>query len=198
VTVLADPVQSDSVVHLAGLHHRSPCAMVVCADASHGLSISRAVATGSVAPDYIVGSAPLAVASAARALIALHVDLSPALIAVGITAAGSPGTCRIDWARTSIDGVAADLALQNEQQRRLDLRLAGSSPPGPFTMATAAATVAEAAWFGARRTFPCWWVTDGGSGAPSVEVLRFAPGGRARLFESSAVSAGLAASGAGR
>jgi lactate/malate dehydrogenase, NAD binding domain len=198
VTVLADPIQPDPVVHLAGLHHRSPGAMVVCADASHGLSISRAVATGSVAPDYIVGSAPLAVASAARALIALDVDLSPAVISVGVTAAGSPGTCRIDWGRTSIDGVAADVALQNEQQRRVDQRLAASCPPGPFTMAAAAATVAEAAWFGARQTFPCWWVTDGGSGAPSVEVLRFAPGGRARLIQSPAASAGLAASGAGR
>ena len=78
VAILADPVNPDPLTHLAALHRRSPDAIVVCADAGHGVVMSRAVATGAVAPDRLVGAAPLAVASAARALIALDVDLSPA------------------------------------------------------------------------------------------------------------------------
>jgi malate dehydrogenase len=198
VTVLADPVTPDPLAHLAALHRRSPGAVVVCADAGHGVVMSRAVATGAVAPDRLVGTAPAAVASAARALIALDADLSPALVHVGITAGTSPGACAVDWSRTAIDGVAAETALPRERQRRLDQRLGAALPPGPLTLAAAAAALAEAAWFGARPTFPCWWVTDGGSGAPRVEVLRFAPGGRARVATSPAADVGLASSGAGR
>lgn len=198
VAILADPITPDPLTHLAALHRRSPGALVVCADAGHGMVMSRAVATGAVAPDRLVGAAPLAVASAARALIALDVDLSPALIQVCVAAGSTAGSCRIDWSRSAIDGIAADLALQRERQRRLDERLAASQPPGPLTMAAAAARLAEAAWFGARPTFPCWWVTDGGAGAPRVEVLRFAPGGRARVVTSPGTGAWLAGSGAGR
>ena len=198
VAILADPLNPDPLTHMAALHRRSPGAIVVCADVGHGVAMSRAVATGAAAPDRLIGTAPLGVASAARALIALDADLSPALVHVGITAGTTPGACRIDWSRTAIDGVDGDTALQREQQHRLDQRLFAASPPGPLTLAIAAATLAEAAWFGARPTFPCWWVTDGGAGAPRVEVLKFAPGGRARLVTSARAGAGLARSGAGR
>ena len=198
VAVLADPVNPDPLSHLAALHRRSPGALVVCADAGHGVVMSRAVATGAVAPDRLVGAAPLAVASAARALIALDLDLSPALIHVGVTAGPAAGSCGIDWSRTAIEGVPGDSAVPRERQRRLEQRLAALLPPGPLTLAAAAARLAEAAWFGARATFPCWWVTDGGSGAPRVDALRFAPGGRARPLISPGAGAGLAGSGAGR
>lgn len=181
VTLLADPVTPDPVEHIGQLHRRSPGAVLVCADASHALPLWRAVATGAVPPDRVVGAAPAAVASSARALLALDADVSPALVQAGITTGGAPGTCGIDWAHTAIDGVAAETCLRREQQDRLGARLDALWPPGPLTLAAAAARVAEAAWFGARTSFPCWWVTDGGAGAPTVRHLRFAPGGRARV-----------------
>lgn len=198
VAILADPMQPDPLGHLAELHARSPQALVVCADGAHGAILPRAVATGTVAPDRVVGAAPTAVASAARALFALEADLSPAAIHVGVRQGTMPATCQIDWSRTSIDGVAADICLPREHQHRIDERLGALWPPGPLTLAAAAARVAEAAWFGARHSFPCWWITDGGSGAPAVHVLQFAPGGRARIVAPSAVGAGRAGSDAGR
>ncbi|MGF2076020.1 hypothetical protein, partial [Enterococcus casseliflavus] len=72
--------------------------------------------------------------------------------------------------------------LRRDQHDRLDARLDALWPPGPLTLGAAAARVAEAAWFGARASFPCWWVTDGGDGAPAIRSLRFAPGGRARVI----------------
>src|SRR4051794_37991132 len=68
VAILADPIQSDPLAHLAALHRRSPGAIVVCAGAADAEVMSRAVAMGTVAPDRLVGAAPLAMASAARAL----------------------------------------------------------------------------------------------------------------------------------
>jgi hypothetical protein len=197
VAVLADPVQPDPLAHLAALHRQSPGALLVCADAGHGAVLPRAVATGTVPPDRVVGAAPTAIASAARALFALDADVSPSSIQVGVRE-GAPATCCIDWSRTSIDGVAAETSLHREPQRRLDERLAALWPPGPLTLGAAAARVAEAAWFGSRMPFPCWWITDGGVGAPAVQVLRFAPGGRARVVTSPESGAARAASGAGR
>lgn len=181
VTLLADPVTPDPVRHLGELHRRSPGALLVCADASHAVPMTRAVATGAVPPDRIAGAAPAGMAAAARALIALEFDLSPALVQVGITQGSAAGLCVVDWSRTAIDGVAAGAGLRREQQDRLDARLAASWPPGPLTLGVAAARVAEAAWFGGRTPVPCWWVTDGGAGVPTVRGLRFAPGGRARV-----------------
>ena len=196
VAILADPIQPDPLNHLKDLHKRSPGAIVVCADAAHAGVLGRAVATGAVSPDRLVGAAPAAASSAARALLALATDMSPALISVGVTQAPAPTTCRIDWSRTAIDGVSADTSLTREQKRVLDERLAALWPPGPLTLAAASARVAEAAWFGARRSFPCWWVTDGGAGGPTVHMLRFAPGGRTRAVAPAV--AGLVASGTGR
>jgi hypothetical protein len=135
-----------------------------------------------VPPDRIVGAAPVAAASAARALLSLDADVSPSLVQVGIAAGATAGCCRIDWSRTSIDGVPAETGLRRDQHTRLDARLGALWPPGPLTLGAAAARVAEAAWFGARASFPCWWVTDGGAGDPAIRALRFAPGGRARVI----------------
>ena len=182
VTLLADPIEPDPVTHLGALHRRSPGAMVVCADASHAPALARGVARGLIPPDRLVGTAPAAAASAARALVALDTDRSQSQVHVGISDADAPGMCAIDWARTAIEGLPAGSCLRREQQQRLDARMSALWPPGPLTLAAAATRVAEAAWFGARQSFPCWWVTDGGAGAPSVRLLRFAPGGRARVI----------------
>ncbi|BCS35796.1 hypothetical protein TBR22_A50300 [Luteitalea sp. TBR-22] len=196
VSILADPISPDPLSHLEQLHKRSPGALIVCADAAHQLVVARGVATGAVPPDRIVGAAPTAAAAAARALLALDADVSPAVVHVGI-ASGAPGPCVIDWARTSVDGVPAEVACRRDQRERVDARLAGLWPPGPYTLGAAAARVAEAAWFGSRQVYPCWWVTDGGATPAGVSSLRFSPGGRARMV-SSGPTAGLVGSGASR
>ena len=196
VTVLADPITPDPLTHLKELHKRSPGAVIVCADAGHQLVVARAVATGAVPPDRIVGAAPTAAAAAARALLALDADVSPSVVQVGI-AGGETRPCTVDWERTSVDGVPADLVCRRDQRDRIDARLAGLWPLGAYTLGAAAARVAEAAWFGSRQAFPCWWVTDGGATPPAVSQLRFAPGGRVRVVATGS-SAGLMGSGASR
>lgn len=178
VTLLADPIQPDPLAHLAELHRRSPGAVIVCADAGHQPVMARAVATGGVPPDRLVGSAPTAATAAARAVIALAVDLSP--VAVRVSLRCDDGRCTVDWDATAIDGTSATQVLGREQRATLDSRLAALWPPGPLTLGAAAARVAEAAWFGSRQTFPAWWVTDGGTAPAAVHRVRFAPNGQVR------------------
>lgn len=194
VTLLADPIQPDPLAHLTELHRRSPGAVIVCADAGHQLVLARAVATGAVPPDRLLGSAPAAAAAAARAVIALTVDLSPSAVHASIRSDG--GRCVVNWDGTTIDGRRAAEVLRREQQATLDARLAALWPPGPLTLGAAAARVAEAAWFGSRQTFPAWWVSDGGAAAATVHALRLAPNGRIRGAGESATRA--AASNVGR
>lgn len=195
VIVLADPISPDPLTHVKELHRRSPGAVIVCADASHRLVLARAVATGAVSPDRLVGSAPAAAAAAARALLALAVDLSPSAIQVGI-GSGDDGRCIVDWERSSVDGVPAVQVLRRDQQATFDTRLAALWPPGPLTLGAAGARVAEAAWFGARQAFPSWWVTDGGASTPAIHALRFAPNGQ--VHAGAPFSSGVAGAAAGR
>ena len=95
--------------------------------------MARAVATGAVPPDRLVGSAPHAMSAAARALIALEADGSPSSVHVGVTAGDAPPV-RVDWDRSAIDGVPAEQALRREQQGRLDARLAALWPLAPLTL----------------------------------------------------------------
>ena len=199
VLVLADPVTPDPLTHLRELHRRSPGAIIVAADAAHHLALTRAVATGAVSPDRLVGSAPAAGASAAEALLALDADTSPSDVQVAIAERSDAiGRCDIDWSRTAIGGEIAEERLRREPRARLDARFAGLWPPGPLTLASAAARMAEAAWFGSRRDWPAWWVTDGGAAAPAVHELRFSPGGRVRAAGSAGTRAGRASAGTGR
>ena len=199
VLVLADPVTPDPLTHLRELHRRSPGAIIVAADAAHHLVLARAVATGAVPPDRLVGAAPTAGAAAAVALLALDADTSPSDVQVTIAErSGAPGRCDVDWSRTTIGGVTAEERLRREQRVRLEARLTGLWPPGPLTLASAAARVAEAAWFGSRRAWPAWWVTDGGTASPAVHELRFSPGGRIRAAAPAGSEAGRASTGAGR
>lgn len=191
VAVLADPSPAappDSSAMLAllrELRRLTPGAIVVCAGGSHRPLVSRAIATGISSPDTIVGSAPAAAASAARALVALHVDLSPSVVDVAVTSlerdeTGPRAPCAIDWEHSTIAGVPATGVLPREQRQRLDHQLAAAWPPGALTLAAAASLVAEAAWFGSRRPWACWWSVDGGASAARVERLRFCPGGRVK------------------
>ena len=199
VTVLADPISANPnspgpLGHLEQLHRRSPGAVIVCAEASHQPAIARAVARGLVPPDRLLGSAPHAAANAARAVLALDADVSPTAVHVAITASSGPAPCAVDWERTTVDGDVAEVRFRRDAQARADARLAALWPPGPLTLGAAAARVAEAAWFGARQSFPCWWVVDGGTQPPGVHVLRFAPGGRVRVVTDGPAAGTAAAS----
>ncbi len=189
VVALADPLPAsdpsraaaDSTVLLRTICSISPGALVVCTGATHRPLLERLVGEGICAPDLLVGSAPGAVGSAARSLVALAAGCAPAEVAVGLRWSPERGTPAIDWQRASVRGRRADDILTAERRDRVGRQLAAAWPPGPYALAAAAAGVAEAAWFGSRRSHTAW-VADRSLGADEAGLadIVFDPGGRMR------------------
>lgn len=193
VLVLADPLSRDDaapdlLAMVRAAAAAAPGAVLVCAEAGSAPLLPRLVGAGAIAPDLLIGSAPSAVAGAARALIAAACDRSAAEVLVSLAAEPTqPSALVIDWTRTAIAGSPAADLLPREQRARLDAHLARSWPPGPLALASSAARTAESAWFGSRSSSPAWVVdrslpgpptsTEAPGGARLLEV-RYAPGGR--------------------
>jgi len=193
VLVLADPLpttestRADELALVRQLTQRAPGALLVCARADAAPLLPGLVGSGSSAPDLLVGSAPTAVAGAARALIAAACDCSAQEVALTLDATTDPNGPAIDWTRVALRGAPASDVLSTAQRAHLDQQLARGWPPGPLALASAAARVAEAAWFGSRLSLPAWVVdrslapaADRGTAGTFLADVRFDPGGRLR------------------
>jgi malate/lactate dehydrogenase len=103
----------------------------------------------------LIGSAPEALASAMRALVALETNGSVHDIA--LTVLGVPPAHVIAlWEDATIAGFSATKVLDEPARRRLAARMPLLWPPGPYALA-AAATEAIAAITGySRRTLSCF------------------------------------------
>jgi len=147
--------------------------------------MQRALDEAHVAPRRLLGSAPLALESAVRALTAALLDASPADLAIGV-AGVPPRHAVIGWdAATAFNQPIAGV-LPAHQQSSISSRLPALWPPSPYTLAAAAARVAEALVNGSRRRYACFASIDvAGTGrgliaAVPVEIVR---GGIGRVLE---------------
>jgi len=127
---------------------------VVFADASPLAVMERAIGERRLPGRRLVGSAPLAFASAVRALVAASVDRSPA--GVALTVAGRPPEPLVLWSGATIDGSPLEQAVDPAAVAAIRRRLPALWPPGPQALASAAARVGVAVADGSRRLFPCW------------------------------------------
>lgn len=121
--------------------------------------IGLALAELHVSPRRVLGSAPLALESSVRALAAALMDVSPADLSIGV-AGVPPRDAVIGWdAATAFhQPIAAILAAHH--MSALSSRLATLWPPAPYTLASAAARVAEALTHGSRRRYTCFAAVD--------------------------------------
>lgn len=121
--------------------------------------IGLALAELHVSPRRVVGSAPLALESSVRALTAALLDVSPADLSIGV-AGVPPRDAVIGWdAATAFhQPIAAVLAAHH--MSALSSRLTALWPPPPYTLASAAARVAEALAHGSRRRYTCFAAVD--------------------------------------
>jgi hypothetical protein len=103
------------------------------------------------APARLVGSAPEALASAARALAALQARTSPADVSVSVV--GVPGRFVCAWNESRVGGAAATAVLSPPELSKLDARVKASWPPGPYALGSAAAAVACGVLGGSPRRF---------------------------------------------
>jgi malate dehydrogenase len=139
--------------------------------------MGRAVDELHLEPSRLVGSAPLALESAIRGVTAALLDASPMDLSIGV--AGVPprdGVIGWDAATAFHQPLAAVLAPHHLSS--ISSRLPALWPPPPYTLAAAAARVAEALVNGARRRYTCFAAVDvAGAGrgiiaAVPVEIVK--------------------------
>ena len=107
-----------------------------------------------------MGSAPDALTAAVKSMVALEAGCSPT--EVGLTVLGAPPRgFVVPWSEASIGGYSLERVLAQVQLTRIDARLAGLWPPGPFALGLAAARVAEGLVTTSRRTFTLLTVLAG-------------------------------------
>jgi hypothetical protein len=117
--------------------------------------IARAVSELHMPSGRLVGSAPLALESALRALVGLAVDgtgVEVSLRVVGVP----PRSAVVAWEEATAFGEPIRAALPAHEIAGLSARIPGLWPPGPYALGSAAARVAEALAHGSRRRFSCF------------------------------------------
>jgi len=153
--VLADASGAEALLDwIVQPDSRGARTVVVFAEPSPLAVMEHAAGERGVDRRRLVGSAPLAFASAVRALVAASVDRSPAGIALAV--AGRPPEPIVLWSGATIEGSPVEEALDAAVVAGIRRRLPALWPPGPQTLASAAARVASAIATGSRRLFPCW------------------------------------------
>jgi malate dehydrogenase len=161
------PWQGDAgMALLKRLGELTPRSLVVCADASHRELVERAVRELAFVRTRLVGSAPEAIAAAARAMVALAIDGSPR--DVGLSVLGVPPHHPIiPWQDATAAGFALTRLLDRPAQRRVEARVAALWPPGPSALAAAAVEVVLAALGRSRRLVSCFVAADDAAGRRS-------------------------------
>ena len=142
--------------------------VLVCADASHRPLIERGVREMKIPRARVIGSAPGALASALRALVALEVGGSPSQVALAVLGT-PPHHTVISWSDATARGQALTQLLEPPRLTRLKARVPYLWPPGPYTLASAASRVCEAiVGGGSSRAFSCFVGLDRELGARHV------------------------------
>ena len=169
VIVLADRVaggewQGDDALQLVGhLARSAPQAMLLCAGAAQRDTIDAGVRELRVSRARLFGSAPEALASGARALVALAVNGSPRDVALSVLGV-PPSQAVVVWEDATLAGFSLTRLLDEPARRRLSTRIAALWPPGPYALATAATMVIEAMAGRSRRIASCFVAPDPSQG----------------------------------
>ena len=109
-------------------------------------------------PTHIVGSAPLALVAALKALVAL--ELNGSAQDVSLTLAGQPPQAiAVPWQTASVNGESLERLLDAPALRRIESRVRYLWPPGPYALAAAAARMTEGLIAGCRQTL-CGFIAD--------------------------------------
>ena len=111
-----------------------------------------------------IGSAPEALAAAAKAVVALEARCSASEVALSVLGAPPAGFV-VPWSEASIGGYALERVLDQVALRRVEARVARLWPPGPHALGLAAACVVEALVTSARRAASVLAVLNGEFGA---------------------------------
>jgi malate/lactate dehydrogenase len=110
---------------------------VLCAGAAQRELVERGVRDAGFKPSAIAGSAPEALASGARALLALAANRSVKEIALTLLGI-PPAQIVVPWDDVTISGMAATRVLDEPARRNIAAKIAALWPPGPHALSLAA------------------------------------------------------------
>ena len=158
-------------------------APIVFAGAAQSDLLLASVREAGFARHRVIGSAPEALASATRAIVALEAQCSASEVSLNVLGTPPAGFV-VPWGEASIGGYALERVLTQVQIRRIEARMARLWPPGPHALGLAAARVVEGLVTTSRRAPSVLAVLGGEFGVRNrVGVLPclLSPGGIAQV-----------------
>ena len=133
-----------------------------------------------VPPALVLGTAPLALESALRALCGVVADTSP--VEVSLSVAGVPPKhAVVAWEEAAIAGQPLTSVIGPHEIAAIAARITGLWPPGPYALGSAAARVVEALCEGSRRRYSCF--VDAGRGRIAAMPVEIERGGVKRVIQ---------------
>jgi malate dehydrogenase len=164
--------------------------VLICAGHTHGALIQLAFDELGLSRSRVVGSAPEALASTVRSLVAIEARASASQ--VSLTVLGRPPKqIVVPWTEASIAGHSMMSLLTQPQLNRVEARMKGLWPPGPATLGTAAAMFGEAVALGSSRLFSAFVSLDRDNGTKAPVCawpVTIGPGGLERVTTPSLTS----------
>jgi len=170
------------VKRIAAVESKAP---LVFAGAAQRELMTRTAAELHVRPSRIVGSAPLALESAVRALTAALIDASPLDVAVGVSGV-PPSEAVVGWDAATAFNQPIARVLPPHHLASLSARLPALWPPSPYSLGSAGARVAEALAGGSRRRYTCFAFIDAagiGRNIVAAVPVEFVKGGIGRTLD---------------
>ena len=163
LVIAADHVKpepgADSLLVLTQLKQLTSRAVVLCAGVDGRLLVERGVRELKYPRGRLIGSAPEALASAVRAIVALQTNGSVRDVALTVMGA-PPANAFVSWDDATIGGFAATRVLDEPTLRKLSSQIGPLWPPGPHALAHAAAEAVSAICGVSRRAVSCFVAPD--------------------------------------
>ena len=155
-------------------------APIVCAGATGRRLIQRATAELHIAPSRMIGSSPLALESALRALAGILLDGSAVEVSLRVVGVPPLGAV-VAWEEATAFGQPLSSLMPPHEMVALSARIPGLWPPGPYALASAAARVVEGIIEGARGRFSCFVAL--GRGTVAAMPIEIGPDGVRKVHE---------------
>jgi malate dehydrogenase len=137
----------------------APHAPLVCAGAGQRDLLALAHRELRVPRQRLIGSAPGALVSAARAMVAVGANCSADDVALAVV--GVPGSWVLAWNECTVSGAPITGTLPAHVLAQMDWHVQASWPPGPYALGSAAARCVAAIVRNGRRRLTVFAVLDG-------------------------------------
>jgi malate dehydrogenase len=167
VVIVADQFKpqpdADALLILTQLKELASRAVILCAGLDGRVLVERGVRELKYARARLIGSAPEALSSALRAVVALQVNGSVRDVALTVMGA-PPSHAFVSWDDATIAGCAATRVLDEPTRRKLSSQIGPLWPPGPHALAHAATDAVSAMCGVSRRALSCFVAPDDAMG----------------------------------